>query len=158
MQGWSLPSIILALGAAALSYLYYGIDLCIRGALLKIGYRRVIEIVKYLWGQINEFPDFIQVAIAYQQRRLLLLGLFYDKSIKLECDIVVVHKGSATTDHLFGFIPGAYAIFLRTQLLVQVPHLAEFDPFLEAEEVYRDQGTALAWLSLMSFIMFQALS
>ncbi|KDP39408.1 hypothetical protein JCGZ_03690 [Jatropha curcas] len=34
-------------GAAALSYLYYGMDLCICGAHLKFGYRRVVE------GDIN---------------------------------------------------------------------------------------------------------
>ncbi|KDP24669.1 hypothetical protein JCGZ_26516 [Jatropha curcas] len=31
-------------GAAALSYLYYGIDLCVQGAHLKIGYKRAIEV------------------------------------------------------------------------------------------------------------------
>ncbi|KDP42603.1 hypothetical protein JCGZ_24377 [Jatropha curcas] len=29
---------------AALSYLYYGMDLCVRGAHLKVGYKRAIEI------------------------------------------------------------------------------------------------------------------
>ncbi|KDP23849.1 hypothetical protein JCGZ_27153 [Jatropha curcas] len=37
---------------------------------------------------------------------------------------------------------GAYAIFVRTQLLVYVPPPFEFNPFAEAEELDRGQGDA----------------
>ncbi|KDP25165.1 hypothetical protein JCGZ_24183 [Jatropha curcas] len=39
------------------------------------------------------------------------------------------------TDHLATFVPGAHAIFVRTQLLVHIPPQTEFDPFVEAEEL-----------------------
>ncbi|KDP27092.1 hypothetical protein JCGZ_20316 [Jatropha curcas] len=50
----------------------------LRGVHLKVGYRQAIEIMKHLWGDVADCPNFIQVAIVYQQRRLLLLDLFYD--------------------------------------------------------------------------------
>ncbi|KDP41051.1 hypothetical protein JCGZ_03157 [Jatropha curcas] len=56
------------------------------------------------------------------------------RSIRLEQDIAVAQRGSAATDHL-AFMPGTYAIFVRTQLLFHIPPLTEFDPFVEAEDL-----------------------
>ncbi|KDP47109.1 hypothetical protein JCGZ_03917 [Jatropha curcas] len=50
-------------------------------------------------------------------------------------------------DHLAAFMPGAYTIFVRIQLLVHIPPLIKFDPFAEAEELDRGQGSALVQLS-----------
>ncbi|KDP24567.1 hypothetical protein JCGZ_26563 [Jatropha curcas] len=36
------------------------------------------QVVKYPWGDVADYPDFVQAAIVYQQKRLLLSGLFYD--------------------------------------------------------------------------------
>ncbi|KDP30066.1 hypothetical protein JCGZ_18391 [Jatropha curcas] len=68
--------------------------------------------------------------------RQLLNDLSWDK------DIVAVWRGSAATDHLAAFVHSAYAVFLRTQLLVHVPPPAEFDPFAEAEDLDRGKGAA----------------
>ncbi|KDP30532.1 hypothetical protein JCGZ_15241 [Jatropha curcas] len=35
------------------------------------------SLVKYLWGDMADYPDFIQAAVIYLHRRLLLSGLFY---------------------------------------------------------------------------------
>ncbi|KDP21576.1 hypothetical protein JCGZ_03799 [Jatropha curcas] len=53
---------------------------------------------------------------------------------RLEQDITAARIGSTVTDHLAAFMPGAYAIFVRTQLLVHVPPLSEFDPFAERQQ------------------------
>ncbi|KDP23107.1 hypothetical protein JCGZ_01179 [Jatropha curcas] len=102
---------------------------------------------QYPWGQVAEYLDFIHVAMGYQQRWLLLPGLFYDMYYleeRLEQDITAGWRGSATTNHLAAFMPGAYVIFMRTQLLVHIPSPSEFDPFAEAEELDRGQGDAPA--------------
>ncbi|KDP21982.1 hypothetical protein JCGZ_03137 [Jatropha curcas] len=64
------------------------------------------------------------------------------RSIQLEQDITTARRGSAATDHLGTFVPNTYAIFLRTQLLVHIPPLTEFDPFTEAKELDGVQDAA----------------
>ncbi|KDP25944.1 hypothetical protein JCGZ_22849 [Jatropha curcas] len=107
------------LGATALSYLYYSMDLCIRGEHLKVGCKPTIEggvnvrilprgrawrynrryshtnsdigmfqqllnglsldrIERHPWGDVADFPDFVQVPVVHQHKRLLLSSLFYD--------------------------------------------------------------------------------
>ncbi|KDP35974.1 hypothetical protein JCGZ_10533 [Jatropha curcas] len=53
-------------------------DLCICGAHLKVGYRLTIEIVKYPWGDVADYPNLSQAAIICQCSQLLLLDLFYN--------------------------------------------------------------------------------
>ncbi|KDP30173.1 hypothetical protein JCGZ_18210 [Jatropha curcas] len=105
-------------------------------------------IVKCPWGNVVEYPNFVQAVVVFQRRRLLLPGLSYDmyylgervyewelgpdqrrvpydvlyymlstRFIQLEQDITVARRGSAATNYLATFILGAYAIFVRTQLL-----------------------------------------
>ncbi|KDP24010.1 hypothetical protein JCGZ_27038 [Jatropha curcas] len=172
-------------GVAALSYLYYGTDLCVGGAHLKVGYRRVTEsrlvstesspcraymalratLIEVSKGDVADYPNFIQSAVGYQHKWLLLLSLFYDmfylgervykwelgpdqrgvphdvpyymlstRSIRLEQDIVASRRGLATIDLLVAFMLSAYAIFVRTQLLVHMPPPIEFDPFIERQQ------------------------
>ncbi|KDP21979.1 hypothetical protein JCGZ_03182 [Jatropha curcas] len=162
-------------GAIALSYLYYKMNLYVRGAHLKVGYTRVIEIwackhqifsmltlfsfdgainkrtlprgrawrfskkyahatsdisalrqmlnVKYPWGQITEYPDFIQAREGYSCSASSMICTTLGKGCM---------GGTA-------FVPGAYAIVVRTQLLVHVPPPTEIDAFVEAKELDRDQ-------------------
>ncbi|KDP22039.1 hypothetical protein JCGZ_02991 [Jatropha curcas] len=49
------------------------------------------------------------------------------------------------TNDLASFVPGAYAIFVQTQLRVHVPPPSEFDSFVEVEELDGDQGDFLVW-------------
>ncbi|KDP36656.1 hypothetical protein JCGZ_07874 [Jatropha curcas] len=77
-------------------------------------------------GAVIAYPDFVQVAIRYQHRRLLL---------------PVAQRGSTATDHLAAFVPDAYAIFVRTQLLVHIPPPSEFGPFADADDLDRSQGS-----------------
>ncbi|KDP24700.1 hypothetical protein JCGZ_26499 [Jatropha curcas] len=47
-------------GAAILSYLYYDMDLCVRGAHLKISYKRAIELLIHV-PPSTEFDPFVEV-------------------------------------------------------------------------------------------------
>ncbi|KDP37744.1 hypothetical protein JCGZ_05234 [Jatropha curcas] len=71
------------------------------------------------------------------------------RSIKLEQEAATTCKGSMATDHLAALVPGTYAIFLRTQLLVHVPPPTEFDPFAKAEELDGDRGLAPTWVNFI---------
>ncbi|KDP37525.1 hypothetical protein JCGZ_05964 [Jatropha curcas] len=73
------------------------------------------RIERYPWRDAADYPGFIQVVVG----------------------------GSAAIDHLAAFVPGAYGIFVRTQLWVDIPPPIEFDPFAEAEEFKGGQGVAL---------------
>ncbi|XP_020540867.1 uncharacterized protein LOC110011005 [Jatropha curcas] len=64
------------------------------------------------------------------------------RSIRLDQGITAARRGFAAIDHLVVFMPGAYAVFVRTQLLVHIPRLIKFDPFAEAEELDIGQGAA----------------
>ncbi|KDP35857.1 hypothetical protein JCGZ_10596 [Jatropha curcas] len=57
-------------------------------------------------------------------------------------DIVAARRGSAATDHLAAFVPGAYVVFIWTWLLVHLPPPVEFDPFAKAEELDRGRDDA----------------
>ncbi|KDP24722.1 hypothetical protein JCGZ_25713 [Jatropha curcas] len=46
-------------------------------------------------------------------------------------------RGLAATNYLAAFVPGAYAIFVQTQLLVHIPPPSEFDPFAEHGKLIR---------------------
>ncbi|KDP30282.1 hypothetical protein JCGZ_17152 [Jatropha curcas] len=72
--------------------------------------------------------------------RQLLNGSSWDR------DIAVDQRGSAATDYLATFVLGTYAVFVWTKLLVHIPPLTKFDPFIETEELDRGQGTALVQL------------
>ncbi|KDP47115.1 hypothetical protein JCGZ_03923 [Jatropha curcas] len=63
-------------------------------------------------------------------------------SIRLKQDITAARRGSVATDHVAAFVPGAYAIFVWTQLMVHIPPLTEFDPFAEVKELDEGQGAA----------------
>ncbi|KDP39828.1 hypothetical protein JCGZ_04238 [Jatropha curcas] len=62
------------------------------------------------------------------------------RSIWLEQHIAATQRGPAATDHLTAFVPGAYAVFVRTQLLVHIPPPTEFDPFAEANEGFEPKA------------------
>ncbi|KDP47063.1 hypothetical protein JCGZ_10790 [Jatropha curcas] len=108
-------------------------------------------IEKYPWGDALDFPNFVQVAVVYQHRRLLLLGLFYDMCYLGERDIATARRGTAATNHLAGFVPSAYDVLVWTKLLVHIPPSTEFDPFAEVEELDRGQGAAPLLVSFFSF-------
>ncbi|KDP24392.1 hypothetical protein JCGZ_26598 [Jatropha curcas] len=97
------------------------------------------QIERYPWGDIADFFNFDQAAIVYQHICLLLPGLFYDMYYLGERDIAAARRGSAATDHLTAFVPGTYAVFTGTQLLVHIPPPTEFDPFVEAGELAQRQ-------------------
>ncbi|KDP45110.1 hypothetical protein JCGZ_19985 [Jatropha curcas] len=130
-----------------------------------------IMIEKYPWGDAADFLDFVQVAVVYQHRCLLILGLFYDmyylrervyewelgpdrrrvsrdspnymlstRSIRLEQNIAAARRGTVATDHLAALLPDAYAVFVRTQLLVHIPPPTEFDPFTEGGGQQQQHG------------------
>ncbi|KDP23118.1 hypothetical protein JCGZ_01148 [Jatropha curcas] len=71
-------------GAAAICYSYYGMDLYVRGAHSKVGYKWAIEeVFSYNLGHrdvltIAEWLELGSAAIAYQHRQLLLQGRFYN--------------------------------------------------------------------------------
>ncbi|KDP30056.1 hypothetical protein JCGZ_18381 [Jatropha curcas] len=103
-------------------------DLSVRGAHLKLlNSLSWDRIERYIWGDVADYPDFIQVAVG---------------SIRLEQDITAAQRESAATNHLAMFMPGAYAIFMQTQLLVHIPPPTKFDPFVEAEELDKGQRGA----------------
>ncbi|KDP24843.1 hypothetical protein JCGZ_25297 [Jatropha curcas] len=187
-------------GATALSYLYYGMDLCVRGAHLKVGYRSglvstesspcracldlKVTLMRSLFlvaehgdlargmlillrdldvsaivGQLKLGPGYMSLfydmyylgeriyewELSPDQRRVLQDVLYYmlsTRSIQLEQEIVAARRGLDAIDHLAAFVPGAYAIFVRTQLLVHIPPPVEFDHFAEAEELDRGQRVA----------------
>ncbi|KDP36027.1 hypothetical protein JCGZ_09993 [Jatropha curcas] len=52
--------------AAALSYLYYGINLCIHEAYLKVSYRHVIEVLNHLTGQTTQGMLEMHLVIPYR--------------------------------------------------------------------------------------------
>ncbi|KDP26329.1 hypothetical protein JCGZ_22104 [Jatropha curcas] len=64
------------------------------------------------------------------------------RSIWLEQDIAAAWRGSTVLDHLAAFVSGAYAIFVRTQLLIHLPPPANFDPFTKVEELDRGKDDA----------------
>ncbi|KDP25894.1 hypothetical protein JCGZ_23720 [Jatropha curcas] len=208
------------LGVATLSYLYYGMDLCLRGNHLKIGYPRVIKVLpmprlisfsasvdettlprgqawrygkKYahttsdpsvfhqmlnsldcttasLFTEIRRLASFLLVVMPYQQRRLLLPGLFYDMfylgervyewelsttqrrlphgvpyfmmvTWEIKGEMTATaRRGTTATEHLADFVP---AIFSRTQILVRVHPSTNDEPAPKVEEVVAgDQGAA----------------
>ncbi|KDP44339.1 hypothetical protein JCGZ_19206 [Jatropha curcas] len=130
--------------STTLSYLYYA------AKWLEVGLAKLLPplIERYPWGDTIDFLDFIQAAVVYQHRFFLLSGLFYDMYYLKERDIAAAQRESVATDQLAAFMTRAYAVFVRSQLLVHISPLIEFNPFAEAEELDRGQGAALVQLSV----------
>ncbi|KDP27413.1 hypothetical protein JCGZ_20241 [Jatropha curcas] len=129
-------------------------DLRVCGMHLKVGYRRAIEDCEHRVLPMSRLYGFdadtsmmtfsrarawkFGRKYAYSTSeismfRQLLNGLSWDQ------DIAATRRGSAATDHLAVFVPGAYAIFVWTQFLIHLPTLAEFNPVAETEELDRDR-------------------
>ncbi|KDP30135.1 hypothetical protein JCGZ_18130 [Jatropha curcas] len=155
-------------GAATLSYLYYGMDLCIRGAHLKIGYKRSIK--RDIHGEMQ-----LTSSILFKQSSAISIDVSSFSDSSMICTTLErgymsgslartgerSHTMSLTTcvDEVYpvgaghcccsegvnyyksprAFVPGAYAVFARTQLLIHVPPPTEFNPFVEVKELDRGQ-------------------
>ncbi|KDP31749.1 hypothetical protein JCGZ_14981 [Jatropha curcas] len=108
-------------------------DLCVRGAHLKVGYRRVIEGVQVgTWPKPEESAS--RCAVLHAVYSVYPAGAEYCSCLeRISC-----HRS-------FGhFCAYAYAIFVRTQLLVHIPPPTKFYPFVNVEELDRGQGNAPA--------------
>ncbi|KDP23029.1 hypothetical protein JCGZ_01741 [Jatropha curcas] len=113
-------------------------DLCVRGAHLKVGYRCVVEIDRYPWGEVTVYPDFVQVVIRYQHRWLLLPV----KTVSPTSNVASVVGSHGTGRRMLQY---EWKLGLdRRRLLVHVPPPTEFDPFTEVEELDGGQSDAPA--------------
>ncbi|KDP30517.1 hypothetical protein JCGZ_16695 [Jatropha curcas] len=126
--------------AATLSYLYYGMDLYLRGTHLKVSYRHVIEI----W-------DF--------EHRVLPMPMLF--GFDTTTNEITLPRGrpcrfsrryAHTTSDILAFWKMLNGL-AWDRLLVHVPPSTEFDLFAKVEELDRDQGIAPARAPNMAIIV-----